>query len=57
VSWLRALRTVLSAFFGIRRGKEAAQDVKLPFRQVLLIALLLMALFIALLAIVVHLVV
>lgn len=57
MNWLRTVGTVLSAFFGIRRGKAAAQDVKLPFWQILLIALMLLALFITLLATVVHMVV
>jgi hypothetical protein len=57
VSWRTALRAVASAFFGVKRGAEVEQDIKLPFWQLIVIALALAALFIALLVTIVRIVV
>lgn len=57
MSWRTALRAVASAFFGVKSGAEVEQDVKLPFWKLIVIALVLAALFIALLVSIVHIVV
>ncbi|MFC3531595.1 DUF2970 domain-containing protein [Vogesella facilis] len=53
---LQALRAVLSAFVGIRKGHSARQDRKLSFADVVTAAIVLVAILIGLLLLLVRLV-
>lgn len=57
MKWYSSIRTVLSAFLGIRRSAAVAEDEKLPLWLLILTAVFLAAVFIVGLLLIVHLVV